>query len=41
MPIHSFDLPRGRLEHIEIESAAIANNSTGTPMKVRGSVAWT
>jgi enterochelin esterase-like enzyme len=33
MPIHSFDLPRGRLEHIEIESAAIANNSLGDPCR--------
>ena len=31
MPIHNFAAPRGRLEYVEIESTAIANNILGDP----------
>lgn len=31
MPIHHFDLPRGRIENLTIESRAIANNVLGDP----------
>ncbi len=31
MPSHNFDRPRGRLEYIEIDSTAIANNTLGDP----------
>lgn len=31
MPVHNFAMPRGRLEHVTIESKAIANNVLGDP----------
>ena len=31
MPIHNFDLPRGRIEDLTIESSAISNNLLGDP----------
>jgi len=33
MPIHRFERPRGRLESLEIESAAVANNILGDPTR--------
>lgn len=33
MPSHNFNRPRGRLEHIEIDSTAIANNTLGDPAR--------
>lgn len=31
MPLHNFQPPRGRLEHLEIESGALSNNILGDP----------
>ena len=33
MPVHRFARPRGRLESMEIDSAAIANNILGDPTR--------
>lgn len=33
MPSHNFNRPRGRLEYIEIDSTAIANNTLGDPAR--------
>lgn len=32
MPVHNFELPRGRIEYIEIESKALADNMLGDPV---------
>ena len=33
MPVHNFEIPKGRIETIEIDSSAIANNILGDPVK--------